>query len=63
VRRTFLLGQPLVAALRDAGLSVTTGTANHAAIAERAFAHAPDALSDRPHELAAELVERRLLAA
>jgi hypothetical protein len=60
----FLLGQPLVAALRDAGLSVTTGTVNHAAIAERAFAHAPDALtSDRPHELAAELVERRLLAA
>jgi hypothetical protein len=28
------------------------------------FAHAPDALtSDRPHELSAELVERRLLAA
>jgi len=60
----FLLGQPLVAALRDAGLSVTTGTVNHAAIAERALAHAPDALtSDRPHQLAAELAERRLLAA
>ena len=60
----FLLGQPLVAALRDAGLSVTTGTVNHAAIAERALAHAPDALTtDRPHELAAELVGRRLLAA
>jgi hypothetical protein len=59
-----LLGQPLVAALRDAGLSVTTGTVNHAAIAERALAHAPDALtSDRPHQLAAELAERRLLAA
>jgi len=60
----FLLGQPLVAALRDAGLSVTTGTVNHAAIAERVLAHAPDALtSDRPHQLAAELAERRLLAA
>ena len=60
----FLLGQPLVAALRDAGLSVTTGTVNHAAIAERALAHAPDALtSDRPHQLTAELAERRLLTA
>ena len=60
----FLLGHRLLAALRDAGLSVTTGTINHAAFAERALAHAPDALtSDRPHELAAELVERPLLAA
>jgi glycerophosphoryl diester phosphodiesterase len=60
----FLLGQPLVAALRDAGLSVTTGTVNHAAVAERALAYAPDALTtDRPHELAAEPAEWRLLAA
>ena len=60
----FLLGHRLLAALRDAGLSVTTGTINHAAFADRALAHAPDALtSDRPHELAAELVERPLLAA
>ena len=60
----FLLGQALVAALRDAGLSITTGTVNHAAIAERALTHAPDALTtDRPHQLAAELAERRLLAA
>jgi glycerophosphoryl diester phosphodiesterase len=60
----FLLAQPLVAALRDVGLSVTTGTVNDAAIAERVLAHAPDALtSDRPHQLAAELAERRLLAA
>jgi hypothetical protein len=37
---------------------------NHAAIAERKFAPAPDAvMTDRRHELAAELVERRLLAA
>ena len=55
----FLLGQPLVAALRDAGLSVTTGTINHAAVAERALAYAPDAVtSDRPHQLAAELAQR-----
>jgi glycerophosphoryl diester phosphodiesterase len=60
----FLLGQPLVAALRDAGLSVTTGTVNHATIAERALAHSPDALTtDRPHQLAAELAERRRRAA
>jgi len=60
----FLLGQPLVAALRDAGLSVTTGTVNHAAVAERALAYSPDALTtDRPHQLAAELAEWRLLAA
>jgi glycerophosphoryl diester phosphodiesterase len=52
----FLLGAPMVAPLRDAGLSITTGTVNHAAIAQRVLAHAPDALtSDRPHELVAEL--------
>ncbi len=60
----FLLGQPLVEALRDADLSMTTGTVNQAAVAERALAYAPDALTtDRPHQLAAELAERRLLAA
>jgi glycerophosphoryl diester phosphodiesterase len=60
----FLLGQPLVEALRDTGLSVSTGTVNEAAVAERALAYAPDALTtDRPHQLAAELAERRLLAA
>ena len=60
----FLLGQPLVDALRDAGLSVTTGTVNHAAVAERALAYAPDAVTtDRPHQLAAELAQWRLLAA
>lgn len=59
----FLLSRPLVAALRDAGLSITTGTVNHAALAERALAHTPDALtSDRPHELAAELAQRRRAA-
>jgi glycerophosphoryl diester phosphodiesterase len=60
----FLLSPPLVAALRDAGLSVTTGTVNHASVAERTLAYAPDAMTtDRPHELAAELAERGLLAA
>jgi hypothetical protein len=59
----FLLGRPLVAALRDAGVSVTTGTVNHAAVAERALAYAPDAVTtDRPHQLAAELAEWRVLA-
>jgi hypothetical protein len=39
-------------------------TVNHAAIAERVLARAPDALTtDRPHELAAELAGRRPLAA
>jgi glycerophosphoryl diester phosphodiesterase len=60
----FLLGQPLVAAVRGAGLSITTGTVNHVAVAERALAYAPDAVTtDRPHQLAAELAERPLLAA
>jgi glycerophosphoryl diester phosphodiesterase len=60
----FLLSRSIVEALRDAGLSITTGTVNHAVIAERALVHAPDALtSDRPHELAAELTQRRRPAA
>jgi hypothetical protein len=50
--------------LRDARLSITTGTVNNAVIAERVLVHAPDAItSDRPHELAAELAERRRQAA
>jgi glycerophosphoryl diester phosphodiesterase len=60
----FLLGGRVVAALRDAGLSITTGTVNHAVIAERVLTHAPAALtSDRPHELAAELALRARAAA
>lgn len=60
----FLLGEALLGPLRDAGLSVTTGTVNDVAVAERALAHGPDAItSDRPHELAAELVERSRRAA
>ncbi|MGH2881141.1 MAG: hypothetical protein ACRDPA_00320 [Solirubrobacteraceae bacterium] len=58
----FLLDRPIVAALRGAGLSITTGTVNHAMIAARVLAHAPNAItSDRPDELAAELAERRRL--
>jgi glycerophosphoryl diester phosphodiesterase len=60
----FLLDGRTVAPLRDAGLSVATGTVNHAAIAERVLAYAPDAItSDRPHELAAELAGTHPLAA
>ena len=60
----FLLEGRIVTALRDAGLSITTGTVNHAVVAERVLVHAPDAItSDRPHELTAELAERQRLAA
>ena len=60
----FLLDRPIVGALRDARLSITTGTVNNAVIAERVLAHAPDAItSDRPHELAVELAKRPRLAA
>lgn len=44
--------------------SASPPAVNDAAIAERALVHAPDALTtDRPHRLAAELAERRLLVA
>ena len=57
-----LLEGPIVTALRDAGLSITTGTVNHAVVAERVLVHAPDAItSDRPHELTAELAEQQRL--
>jgi glycerophosphoryl diester phosphodiesterase len=46
----FLLGQPVVAALRDAGLSITTGTVNHAALAERRSASGARALARRAHD-------------
>ena len=44
----FLLDAPIVAALRGEGLSVTTGTVNHAAIAERVLARAPEGVSEEP---------------
>jgi hypothetical protein len=64
LRRTLSSRPALVAAPRDAGLSVSTSTVNHSAVAERALAYAPDAVtSDRSQQLAAELSGRRLLAA
>jgi glycerophosphoryl diester phosphodiesterase len=51
----FLLSERLVGALRQAGLSVNTGTVNEAEVLERVLAFGPDAVvTDRPHELRAE---------
>jgi glycerophosphoryl diester phosphodiesterase len=48
----FLLTRPLVAALRASGLSVTTGTVNHAAMLDPLLPLGLDAItSDSPHEL------------
>jgi glycerophosphoryl diester phosphodiesterase len=48
----FLLSAPLVTTLRDAGLSVTTGTVNDAALLGRVLRFAPDAVTtDAPHVL------------
>lgn len=55
----FLLSPPLVGVLREAGLSVTTGTVNDPELLERVAALGVDAVcSDRPHELAAALRAR-----
>jgi len=63
----FLLSPALIARLLAGGLSVTTGTINHAALLEPLLGLGLDAVtSDRPHELRAELESRRhglLLAA
>jgi glycerophosphoryl diester phosphodiesterase len=48
----FLLGEPLVAALRARGLSVTTGTVNDPVLLERVLRFRPDAVTtDAPHAL------------
>lgn len=48
----FLLSDPLVAALRGGGLSVTTGTVNEPALLDRVLRFAPDAVTtDAPHAL------------
>jgi hypothetical protein len=55
-----------MSALRAEGLSVTTGTINHAALLQSLLPLAPDAVtSDFPHELDATLTtaERPALAA
>ena len=60
----FLLTPALVGALRASGLSVTTGTVNHAAALERILPLGLDAItSDRPHELRAEMAPEVPLAA
>ncbi len=56
----FLLSPALVAPLLAGGLSVTTGTINHAALLEPLLDLGLDAVtSDCPHELRAELGSRR----
>ena len=50
----FLLSERLVRVLRDAGLSLNTGTVNHPELLRRVLEFAPDAIgTDRPHELRA----------
>lgn len=59
----FLLSKPLVNSLRQAGLSVTTGTVNHHAELAPLLPLSLDAVTtDRPHELGAELAQLRLAA-
>jgi glycerophosphoryl diester phosphodiesterase len=56
----FLLNPTVVEPLAARGLSVTTGTVNHAALLEPILELGLDAVtSDRPHELRAELHARR----
>lgn len=51
----FLLTERLVQVLRDAGLSLNTGTVNHPELLSRVLEFAPDAIgTDRPHELRAD---------
>jgi glycerophosphoryl diester phosphodiesterase len=53
---SFLVSPALVATLRAGGLSVSTGTVNHAAMLEPLLPLGPDAVtSDSPHELRAAL--------
>jgi glycerophosphoryl diester phosphodiesterase len=57
----FLLSERLVGVLREAGLSVNTGTVNHPEVLSRVLELAPDAIgTDRPHELRA--AAERLIA-
>ena len=57
----FLLSERLVGVLRDAELSVNTGTVNHPEVLSRVLEFAPDAIgTDRPHELRA--AAERLIA-
>jgi glycerophosphoryl diester phosphodiesterase len=59
----FLLTERLVQVLRDAGLSLNTGTVNHPELLSRVLEFAPDAIgTDRPHELRAGAEARSALA-
>jgi glycerophosphoryl diester phosphodiesterase len=59
----FLLSERMVGALREAGLSVNTGTVNDAELLERVLTFGPDAVvTDRPHELRAEAASRAALS-
>jgi glycerophosphoryl diester phosphodiesterase len=59
----FLLAPQQIEPLLARGLSVTTGTINHAAMIEPLLGLGIDAVtSDRPHELRAELLARRAAA-
>jgi hypothetical protein len=54
----FLLSPPLVTSLRQAGVSVTTGTVNHPQMLTPLLALSLDAItSDCPHQLPAALAE------
>jgi glycerophosphoryl diester phosphodiesterase len=60
----FLLSPALVSAMRATGLSVTTGTINHAAALAKILPLGLDGItSDRPHELREELAPEVPLAA
>ena len=55
----FLLSAELVAALRGAGLSLTTGTVSDPALYERVLAFGPDAVTtDAPHALRGAVTRR-----
>jgi glycerophosphoryl diester phosphodiesterase len=57
----FLLSERLVGVLREAGLSVNTGTVNHSEVLSRVLEFDPDAIgTDRPHEL--RVAAERLIA-
>ena len=57
----FLLSDELVGTLRDAGLSINTGTINRPELLARALEFHPDAIgTDRPHELLAEFTRERM---
>jgi glycerophosphoryl diester phosphodiesterase len=59
----FLLTERLVQVLRDAGLSLNTGTVNHPELLSRVLEFAPDAIgTDRPHELRASVEALSALA-